>query len=85
MRTKNGKEIWKFRTRGEVDSSPVICGNKVIFGSTDGRLYILKLSSGKEIWSYEIGEAIPGSPAVVGGMILVGAEDGRVYAFGEEI
>ena len=61
----------------------MIVDNKVIFGSADGRLYILNLSNGSEIWSYEIGAAILGCPAVTAGMIIVGADDGRVYAFGD--
>ena len=54
-----------------------------VFGSIDGRLYILDLENGKEMWSYEVGAAILSCPAVVDGMIVIGAEDGRVYAFGE--
>ncbi len=66
-----------------MDSSPVIANNKIVFGSIDGRLYVLNLKDGKEIWSYEIGAAIPGSPAVTGGKVVIGAEDGRIYMFGE--
>ena len=32
-----------FATRGKVDSSPAICGNKVVVGSDDGRLYVVSL------------------------------------------
>lgn len=78
-----GKQLWRFRTRDDVDGSPVICKDKVVFGSTDGRLYIVNLNNGRETWSYEIGAAIIGSPAVTGGKIVVGAEDGLVYVFGE--
>jgi outer membrane protein assembly factor BamB len=34
-----GHELWKFSTRGRVDSSPVIVGERVFVGSADGRLY----------------------------------------------
>ena len=78
----SGVENWTFTTGGDIDSSPVICGSKIVFGSTDGRLYIVNLSDGKEVWSYEIGEGITGSPAVSGGYIIIGADDGRLYAFG---
>jgi outer membrane protein assembly factor BamB len=81
-----GKLVWKFRTRGEVDSSPVIAGNgdRIVFGSADGRMYMVGAGDGAEIWSYEIGSPIIGSPAVAGGMIVIGVQDGRLYAFGEE-
>jgi outer membrane protein assembly factor BamB len=65
-----------------VDSSPVICGDKVVVGSEDGRLYMLRLSDGRAVWSYEIGRPITSSPAVAGDMVFVGSDDGYLYAFG---
>jgi len=67
---------------GDVDSSPVICGDKVVVGSEDGRLYTIRLSDGEQVWSYEIGQPITSSAAVAKGMVVVGCDDGRVYAFG---
>jgi outer membrane protein assembly factor BamB len=80
----DGKAVWTFPTLGEIDSSPVICGDKVIVGSEDGRVYMIRLSDGSEVWSYEIGQAVTSSPAVAGGMVVVGSDDGYVYAFGAE-
>jgi outer membrane protein assembly factor BamB len=80
----SGKQIWRFQTLDEVDSSPVIAGDRVVFGSMDGRLYIVNLDDGELITSYEIGAPIIGSPAVAGGLVVVGSDDGRVYVFGEE-
>lgn len=81
VKRDSGELLWSFRTRGKVDSSPVICGNKVVIGSDDGRLYVLELESGRKLWSYQIGAMITGSVAVADGMIVVGAEDGVVYGF----
>ena len=33
-----------------VDSSPVVVGDRVFFGSQDGRVYGLDRKSGKEVW-----------------------------------
>ena len=66
---------------GEVDSSPVICGDKIVIGSEDGRLYMLNLSDGKQVWSYDIGQPVMSSPAVANQMVVVGSDDGYVYAF----
>jgi outer membrane protein assembly factor BamB len=63
-----------------VNSSPVIFGNKVVTGSSDGRLYILNLDDGAKLWSYETGGEVSGF-AVTGGMIIAGVGDARVYAF----
>jgi outer membrane protein assembly factor BamB len=60
----------------------VISGQKVVFGSSDGKLYVVDLASGKQLWSYEIGKALIASPAVGKGLLVIGSEDGVAYAFG---
>ena len=67
MNRADGQPVWSFATRGKVDSSPVVCGDKVVVGSDDGRLYVVSLDKGKELWSYEIGQPIESSPAVARG------------------
>ena len=79
---ETGKQLWVFKTGGEIDSSPVVCGDKAVFGSLDGRLYMVDTGSGTAVWSYEIGGGITSTPAVAGGMVVIGSDDGRVYAFG---
>ena len=64
-----------------IDSSPVVADGKVIFGSMDGKLYILSLKDGKEIVTYEVGEPISSTPAVLDGRILLSCEDGKIYSF----
>ena len=78
-----GEPAWQARTRGRIDSSPVITVDRVLAGSEDGRIYMWDLTSGDELWNYDLGEAILSSPAVAGGRIFVGCEDGTVYAFGD--
>jgi outer membrane protein assembly factor BamB len=82
VRRDDGRQVWKFKTLGEVNSSPALCGDKVVVGSDDGRLYLLRLADGQPVWSYEIGKPVTSSPAVVGGLVVVGCDDGYVYAFG---
>ena len=77
-----GELKWQFRTRGDVDSSPVICGDShVLFGSNDGFFYAAKIADGEEAWRYEIGAPVKSAPAVIGDLILIGADDGNVYCF----
>jgi outer membrane protein assembly factor BamB len=75
---------WTFQTGDEVNSSPIICGDKVVFGSDDGWLYVVGLADGRQLWSYPIGQPISGSPAFGEGVLVIGADDGWVYAFGAE-
>jgi len=46
-----GEKIWSYKTRGSIDSSPVICGDKVVVGSDDGNLYLINLKDGTLAWS----------------------------------
>ena len=77
-----GKVCWTSATEGDVDSSPAVCGDKVVFGSQDGKLQIVRLDTGKPVWSYETGKELAASPAVADGLVVIGSEDGNVYAFG---
>jgi outer membrane protein assembly factor BamB len=85
VKREDGSPLWSFPTRGKVDSSPVICGDKVVVGSDDGRIYMVSLEKGTELWSYEIGRPVGSSPAVAEGKVVIGADDGVVYCFGEKV
>lgn len=77
-----GKARWTFKTKGRVDSSPVVVGDHLFFGSSDGNLYGLTLETGRERWRFEAGGPIVASPAVGNGRMVVGTEDGMIYCFG---
>ncbi|MGH9676441.1 MAG: PQQ-binding-like beta-propeller repeat protein, partial [Candidatus Acidiferrum sp.] len=49
LNRKDGTERWSFATRGRVDSSPVVVGNRVFCGSLDGNLYVIDLKTGGEL------------------------------------
>ena len=82
---KSGKEAWFFQTRGKVESSPVVVGQRIFIGSNDGNLYGLDMS-GKEIWKFNAGKPISAAPAVGEGVLVVGSEsrEGKVYCFGKK-
>ena len=85
---KTGREVWSFPTRGNVDSSPVIVGQRVFVGSLDGNLYALDLAAGKELARFDLGggeavnKGVAGSPAVGEGCLVIGTNDGTVHCFG---
>ncbi len=78
---KTGKQRWAFRTRGRIDSSPVLVGDRVFVGSADGNLYEVDVKTGHERWRYETGAPISASPAVAASTLVVGTEDGLLYCF----
>ena len=83
---KTGKSVWDFATRGRVDSSPVILGNRVFIGSSDDKLYELDLKTGKNIWKKNLGDDITASPAIGSGHLIIGTEsrNGALYCFGKK-
>ncbi len=76
-----GQMKWRFRTRGNVDASPVICGDYVYAGSNDRKLYALELKTGREVWSFTAGRGIVAPVAIGRGVLVVGDTGGNVYCF----
>lgn len=81
LNTADGKELWRFDTDSDVDASPIICKDRVVVASRNGRLYILSLADGAPIWKYDVGQSLSSTPMVSRGVIVVGDDDGRVYCF----
>jgi len=73
---------WKFKTNGDVDSSPAIgLDGTVYVGSDDGNLYALNPETGEEIWRFATGAEVRSSPAVgQDGIIYFGSLDNYFYA-----
>ena len=80
----SGEQLWEFPTKRNVDSSPVIVGERVFFGAGDGVIYALNVEDGKEQWKYEAGGGFIGSPAVADEKLFIASEDGVLYCFGEK-
>lgn len=70
---------WTFSAPANVISTPVITGNKVVFGNSLGMLQALDLATGKKLWSFPTGGAIYSSPAAVNNRIVFGSGDGNIY------
>jgi outer membrane protein assembly factor BamB len=77
---KSPKAIWKFKTEGQVISSPVIVGDVVYIGSNDSKLYALHKKTGKLIWEFKTDEKINSTPLVSQGKVMFLSFDGYFYA-----
>ena len=73
--------LWKYKTGGEVYSSPAIASDGTIYvGSSDHYLYALT-PKGALKWKYKTGDGIYSSPAIApDGTIYVGSYDYYIYA-----
>lgn len=79
---QTGVARWLFNAGARVDSSPVISGDRLFFGSSQGIVHALDVHSGTEVWRYETGAAIVASAAVADGKLVIGSDDGVLYCFG---
>ncbi|MBP7933317.1 MAG: PQQ-binding-like beta-propeller repeat protein [Phycisphaerae bacterium] len=88
-----GKLIWRFpvgrdlasslpykRITSTISSSPIIVGETVYFGASDGFVYGLDVNSGKLLWRHRLGVPIASTAAATGNTLIVTTWDGTVYA-----
>jgi outer membrane protein assembly factor BamB len=73
-------QAWKFKTGGRVISSPLVVGDVVYVGSTDGSLYAVNRSDGTQRWRFDSKGPISSSPAFNNGLVYISSLDGLVYA-----
>ena len=76
---ETGRELWRFRT-GITESSPVVVGGIVYFGSWNGRVYAVGTRTHRPIWTFRTGDKVKAGVAVAKGTVYVGSYDGKVYA-----
>jgi len=76
-----GELKWKFKTGGNVRSSPAVSGDYVYVGSGDNYVYCLNKNTGELEWKFKTDGAVDSSPAVSENYVYVGSDDGYVYAF----
>lgn len=76
---RTGRTLWRFRA-GVVETSPLLAGGLVYFGSWDHRVYAVDARTGRLDWSFGTGDRVKGGVAFAGGTIFAGSYDGRLYA-----
>ncbi len=79
--TQSPQQRWKFQTGGPVKSSPVVVDGVVYFGSYDGFVYAVDVSTGSLVWSNQTGGRVSGSAAVVSNAVFIAGENGNLYSF----
>lgn len=73
--------LWRFKTEGQVKSSPAIGDGLVFVGSSDANVYAIDLASGNRVWAYRTGGDVEAGPCVVDGSVYIGSSDRHLYAF----
>ncbi len=69
---------WRYKTGGEIHSSPAVVDGVVYVGSNDYNVYALNARTGRKLWSYStFGDAWFCSPAVVEGIVYICSGEGN--------
>ena len=80
---ETGEPLWTYTATSRIESSAVIVGTRVFFGTTRGVLIALDISTGEAVWEFATGASIVASPSVANGKLYIGTDDGILYCFGE--
>ncbi len=81
-----GKEVWKFKTEGSIEATPLLLDGVCYIGVSDGFLYALDAATGALKWKHETGDKIMGganwtkAPDSDAKWVVVGSHDFSLYA-----
>jgi outer membrane protein assembly factor BamB len=77
---RNGHTRWVRNLPSPSESSPLLVGDRVYFGSQSGLVYALNARSGDVLWTYQAGGAVKASPSLSGGELYFGDYSGHIQA-----
>src|SRR5829696_7782736 len=75
LSASDGKKLWAFKTNGEIKSSPVVIGDRVLIGSYDEHLYCLSARNGSVMWKFKTNGPVHATPGVSGGVAFIAGCD----------
>jgi outer membrane protein assembly factor BamB len=74
-----GRERWRFKS-APIESSPLLKGKRLFFGSWDHGVYAVNARNGKRIWRYGADDQVNTSAAYWKGRIYIASDAGTLYA-----
>lgn len=72
------------KTSSTIETSPILAGDIVFVGASDGTFYGVNKNTGKAVWQYSTGAPIFGSLAASGNALVATDFAGNVYVFVSE-
>ncbi|HEY4429138.1 MAG TPA: PQQ-binding-like beta-propeller repeat protein [Solirubrobacteraceae bacterium] len=84
LNSTNGKTRWSRGLPAPSESSPLLDGDRIFFGSQSGTVYALNARDGHLLWTYHAGGAVKASPTLSGGVLYFGDYSGHVQAVSEQ-
>jgi outer membrane protein assembly factor BamB len=81
LNARNGKQYWRVRA-GSVESSPLLIGHTLYFGSWDHHLYAYRIRGQRRPllkWTFNADDQIVAAPADAGRLVILATSSGSVY------
>ena len=75
INASDGKKLWAFKANGEIKSSPVVVGDRVLIGSYDEYLYCLNARDGSVAWKFKTNGPVHSTPSIADGMAFIAGCD----------
>ncbi|MBT3277796.1 MAG: PQQ-binding-like beta-propeller repeat protein [Phycisphaerales bacterium] len=66
-----GKLLWTATAGDRINGQPALCGETVVFGCCDGKVYFVRLSDGKTLGSVDMEDYLPAGPVVEGTTLYI--------------
>jgi outer membrane protein assembly factor BamB len=76
---QTGRERWRYKTQ-PVESSPLLHGNRLFFGSWDHGVHAISAKTGRRIWRFPADNQVNTSAAYWRGRIFIGSDSGTLYS-----
>ena len=83
INAKNGEELWRYKTNGEIGCGVYANNDMVLACSRDGNLYALT-TYGKLLWKFKTGSSLYCTPGFYKDRIFIGSFDGNLYCLNKE-
>jgi outer membrane protein assembly factor BamB len=84
LNARTGQTRWHRDLPAPSESSPLLDGDKLIFGSQGGTVYALNAKNGNVLWTYHAGGAVKASPTLSNGVLYFGDYSGHLQAVSEQ-
>ncbi|GAB3652419.1 PQQ-binding-like beta-propeller repeat protein [Echinicola sediminis] len=92
---KTNQKIWEFEVdealfytpsyfadqQQSLESTPVLVGDKLIFGAMDGKVYVLDINTGRLLWKKSLGAPVITSAAISDNGFYIADFAGNIYCF----
>lgn len=78
--TKNGRELWRYKTGDRIIGTADADDKVVVVGSTDHKIYALDAKSGKLKWTYEAEAPVFGCTTILEDVVYIGSSDNTFRA-----